>query len=387
MLSLKDAVTLFFTSPVVALLLDWVLLGHAPGCRGAAATLLTLLGATCVTQPPFIFKRLPFLPRGGGSGTHDGGAAGTLAAAAAADVPFFVALRQSMRSSAQPPQLLTQAGAAVAGAMGGPALGAMLALAAAVANASGFVAAVMLRGHQHPAVLTWWYNGVLAVVTGVPLAAAVPLPAVLPTPRAAALLCGVGATQLVAQLCLNRGFQLESAGRGAAINVLQVLFSFILDVTVLHTRPSVLSVLGSALVAAGVLSVALGGGSGTATPTAKRRRGDGCSCLPGDGRGPPSGTPDGSHPADEGSDGDCCSEADAALAPGVGLSLMSASASASSDGGLHTRAGEALLVKPLSLGAPARDHEAVVRSAVLVETVLAEASEVQERRVPSPRPQ
>lgn len=117
-------------------------------------------------QPPFIFKRLPFLPRGGGSGTHDGGAAGTLAAAAAADVPFFVALRQSMRSSAQPPQLLTQAGAAVAGAMGGPALGAMLALAAAVANASGFVAAVMLRGHQHPAVLTWWYNGVLAVVSG-----------------------------------------------------------------------------------------------------------------------------------------------------------------------------------------------------------------------------
>lgn len=60
-------------------------------------------------------------------------------------------------------------------------------------------------------------------MTGVPLAAAVPLPAVLPTPRAAALLCGVGATQLVAQLCLNRGFQLESAGRGAAINVLQVM--------------------------------------------------------------------------------------------------------------------------------------------------------------------
>ncbi len=35
---------------VVAILLDWVVLGHAPGYRGAAATLLTLLGATCVTQ-------------------------------------------------------------------------------------------------------------------------------------------------------------------------------------------------------------------------------------------------------------------------------------------------------------------------------------------------
>ncbi|KAG2430121.1 hypothetical protein HXX76_010220 [Chlamydomonas incerta] len=263
MLSLKDAVTLFFTSPVVALLLDWLLLGHAPGCRGAAATVLTLLGATCVTQPPFIFKHLPFFPMGGGgsSDRHGGVAAGALAAAATADLPFFVALRQAGRSQAQ---LLAQAMPAVPAGLGGPALGAIMALAAAVANASGFVAAGLLRGHQHPAVLTWWYNGVLALVTGAPLAAAVPLPIVWPSHRAAALLCGVGATQLVAQLCLNRGFQLESAGRGAAINVLQVLFSFILDVAVLHTRPSLLSVLGSALVAAGVLSVALAGKGGAA---------------------------------------------------------------------------------------------------------------------------
>lgn len=55
------------------------------------------------------------------------------------------------------------------------------------------------------------------------LAAGRPSPASLaPSRRQLLLLAAVGITQLAAQLCLNRGFQLESAGRGAAINVLQV---------------------------------------------------------------------------------------------------------------------------------------------------------------------
>ncbi|GIL58510.1 hypothetical protein Vafri_13460 [Volvox africanus] len=94
-------------------------------------------------------------------------------------------------------------------------------------------------------------------MTASPLVFRWPQAPILPSRREFPLLLAVGSTQLVAQLCLNRGFQLESAGRGAAINVLQVLFSFILDVAVLGDKPSLFSVGGSSLVAAGVLFVAL----------------------------------------------------------------------------------------------------------------------------------
>ncbi|EFJ52587.1 hypothetical protein VOLCADRAFT_103076 [Volvox carteri f. nagariensis] len=218
-----------FGRQVIALLLDWLLMGRSPGRGGAAATTLTLAGALLVTQPPFLFgdhtKPQP----------HHGAAA---AVAASGD---------------------GNVGGGSDGTDGGlSSVGVALALLAAAANASGFLTINLLRGQQHPLVLTWWYNLVLAVVTAAPLALRWPrAPVPPPGRREALLLVAVGTTQLAAQLCLNRGFQLEPPGRGAAINVLQVLFSFILDVAVLGNKPSLLSVGGSSLVAAGVLFVAM----------------------------------------------------------------------------------------------------------------------------------
>lgn len=59
-------------------------------------------------------------------------------------------------------------------------------------------------------------------MAAVPLALGYPAPAVAPSARSGCLLGAVGATQFLGQLLLNRGFQLESATRGSAINVLQV---------------------------------------------------------------------------------------------------------------------------------------------------------------------
>ncbi|GLI61169.1 hypothetical protein VaNZ11_003457, partial [Volvox africanus] len=221
LLSLKDAVTLFFTSPIIALLLDWLLLGRPPGYGGAAATAFTLAGALMVTQPSFLL---------GDHGRSHRGAEGTDS---------------------------TSGQSGDGNENGLSSLGVALALVAAAANASGFLTISLLRGLQHPLVLTWWYNLVLAVMTASPLVLQWPQAPIMPSRREVPLLLAVGSTQLAAQLCLNRGFQLESAGRGAAINVLQVLFSFILDVAVLGDKPSLLSVGGSSLVATGVLFVAL----------------------------------------------------------------------------------------------------------------------------------
>ncbi|KAG2430123.1 hypothetical protein HXX76_010222 [Chlamydomonas incerta] len=276
LLSLKDSVTLFYTSPVIAALLDWLVLGRSPGFGGATATCLVLLGATCVTQPPFIFKHLPFAPSTAGAPAPAGAALAlalpyTAAALPAPDVFFS---NFSLAGPVQATLLHLADGPSAASDAPAPApppslntIGIAFALSAAVFNAIGFMAVGLLKGQQPPLVLTWWHNLVIGTLTAVPLAFSVPFPAVAPSSGAWLLVSGIAALQLVAQFMMNRGFQLESAGRGAAINVLQVLFSFILDVAILHNRPSLLSVLGSALVAAGVLFMALRGPAGRANST------------------------------------------------------------------------------------------------------------------------
>ncbi|KAG2484326.1 hypothetical protein HYH03_016868 [Edaphochlamys debaryana] len=233
-LALPDAVSLFFMSPVIATFLEWVVIGNAPGWGGAAATTLTLGGAVLVTQPPFLF------------GHHGESVNHPPPSALVLGLPLLAPHRHAWLSAPAP------------GAEGSAALlGSILAVAAAACNASGFLCVCLLQGRQPPLVLTWWYNLVLAVATGIPLILGFPAGPVAPTPHAALLVGAVAATQFCAQLCLNRGFQLEPPGRGAAINVLQVVFSFAFDIILLGDMPSLLSIGGAGLVASGVLCVAL----------------------------------------------------------------------------------------------------------------------------------
>ncbi|KAG2447072.1 hypothetical protein HYH02_007822 [Chlamydomonas schloesseri] len=205
LLPLQDAVTLFFCSPVLAALLELAVTGESHGWAGAAATTCTVCGVVLVSQPECLFRR-------GGHSMED---------------------------------------------RGNSAAGVILATTAAAANAAAFVVVRLLKRSQNTVVLTWWYHMVVVTVAAVPLALGYPAPPVLPSGRTGLLLGGVGATQFCGQLLLNRGFQLESATRGSAINVLQVLFSFMWDLLVLGDKPGLLSAAGGGLVAAGVLFVAL----------------------------------------------------------------------------------------------------------------------------------
>ncbi|KAG2444339.1 hypothetical protein HXX76_001095 [Chlamydomonas incerta] len=205
LLPLQDAVTLFFCSPVLAALLELAVTGESHGWAGAAATTCTVCGVVLVSQPECLFRR-------GGHSMEDRGSS---------------------------------------------AAGVILATTAAAANAAAFVVVRLLKRSQNTVVLTWWYHGVVVTVAAVPLALGYPAPAVAPSARSGCLLGAVGATQFAGQLLLNRGFQLESATRGSAINVLQVLFSFLWDLAILGDKPGLVSATGSGLVAAGVLFVAL----------------------------------------------------------------------------------------------------------------------------------
>ncbi|GLC38182.1 hypothetical protein PLESTM_000695700 [Pleodorina starrii] len=240
LLPLQDAVTLFFCSPVVAILLELLVTGESPGWAAAAATACTVAGVVLVAQPPCVFSH--HSSHHSIHSLHSG--AGAFAAAGAGAGHGGGGFR----------------GAAPLGSGAGSSAGGVaLATAAAIANAAAFVVVRLIRQSQSTVVLTFWYHGVVVAVSAIPLALGYPAPPVLPTRRGCLLLGVVGVTQLVGQLLLNRGFQLESATRGSAINVLQVLFSFVWDVAVLGDKPGVVSVAGSSLVAAGVLCVTLTG--------------------------------------------------------------------------------------------------------------------------------
>ncbi|GIL81496.1 hypothetical protein Vretimale_1003 [Volvox reticuliferus] len=220
----NDAVTLFFCNPVMAALLEFVVTGESQGWACATATACTVAGVVLVAQPPCIFIH------------HHGGSAD----------PHSQGQSQKYVQGAISVSHTSAAGVA-------------LAALAAFSNASAFVVIRMIKQSQSTLVLTWWYHGVVVMVSFVPLSLSYPAPPVLPSLRGCVLLLVVGVTQFLGQLLLNRGFRLESATRGSAINVLQVLFSLIWDAAVLGDRPGIVSIAGSSLVVAGVLFMALTG--------------------------------------------------------------------------------------------------------------------------------
>ncbi len=89
-------------------------------------------------------------------------------------------------------------------------------------NAISFVCVQALAGRTSPIALTWWYHTSVTVGTAIPLALGYPSPPKWPTLLQQGMLVFIVVCQLCGQICLNRGFSLVSATRGAAINVLQV---------------------------------------------------------------------------------------------------------------------------------------------------------------------
>lgn len=169
-LPLKDAVTLFFCSPVFASFFEWALLGESHGWAGLLGGAATITGVVLVSQPDSVFKHGLHFASGTGGGLR---------------------LR-----------------------------GMLLATAAAAANGSAFLIVRLLKQCQPVAVLTLIYHGTVAAVSFVLLLASGG--PVRPSRGDTILLVAISGTQFVGQLLLNRGFQLVSATRGSAINVLQV---------------------------------------------------------------------------------------------------------------------------------------------------------------------
>eukprot|EP00201_Polytomella_parva_P008642 CAMPEP_0175069310 /NCGR_PEP_ID=MMETSP0052_2-20121109/18128_1 /TAXON_ID=51329 ORGANISM="Polytomella parva, Strain SAG 63-3" /NCGR_SAMPLE_ID=MMETSP0052_2 /ASSEMBLY_ACC=CAM_ASM_000194 /LENGTH=523 /DNA_ID=CAMNT_0016336379 /DNA_START=146 /DNA_END=1717 /DNA_ORIENTATION=- len=252
-LPLEDAVALFFCSPVFAAVLEWIVFRtQVPNVYSLAGCTATVLGVFLLSQPELfeamvsklasIFIASPFSLLNSAPST-------TITAAAAAATTLT--------------KLRTFLGAA-ASASASP-FWMLIAALAAITNASSFLVVRQIGNRQSALVLTLCYHGTVVVVAGVALYFGFPSGGyyIPPTFVQARHLAIVALTQFFGQLLLNRGFQLESATRGSAINVLQMLFSYVWDITILKESIVLPSVLGGISVTAGVLLVAASGGSGS----------------------------------------------------------------------------------------------------------------------------
>eukprot|EP00198_Chlamydomonas_reinhardtii_P012539 XP_001701876.1 predicted protein [Chlamydomonas reinhardtii] len=238
MLPLQDAVTLFFCSPVIAAVLELVVTRKWSGWASVAASLCTVAGVVLVAQSSVGSRHMTHsvehvVPAGGTAGSSvadeaGGGDGGTMAGDAAA-----AAAAESLSV-----------------------MGVVLATAAATCSAAAFVIVRQISCAQTALGLTWWYHGLVVMVAALAVGLRYPSPAVLPSTSGTCMLLTVGVLQFLGQLLLNRGFQLISATRGAAVNVLQVPFSFMWGVVILGNRPALVSLAGALLIVVGVLVVA-----------------------------------------------------------------------------------------------------------------------------------
>eukprot|EP00798_Chlamydomonas_sp_ICE-L_P020423 gene20423-27208_t len=96
----------------------------------------------------------------------------------------------------------------------------------------------------------------MCLCTAGPMLAGYPRPFVMPNQRDCMYMLAITCAQCLGQLLLNRGFSLISASRGASINVMQVLFSYLWELTLLGGKLDLIGAIGAASVMLGVIVVA-----------------------------------------------------------------------------------------------------------------------------------
>ncbi|KAG2446818.1 hypothetical protein HYH02_008378 [Chlamydomonas schloesseri] len=271
LLPLQDAVTLFFCSPVIAAVLELAVTRRWSGWASVAASLCTVGGVVLVAQssvgggghvPHSVEHVVPTGGAGAAGGASSSSSSVGGGGGAAVDVVGDLA------SSGGNSTAVASEAAAAAASESLSAVGVLLATAAATCSAAAFVIVRQISCAQTALGLTWWYHSLVVLVAALAVGLRYPSPAVLPATTGTCMLLTVGVLQFLGQLLLNRGFQLISATRGAAVNVLQVPFSFMWGVVILGNRPALVSLAGALLIVAGVLVVAFQGNKNAASAKA-----------------------------------------------------------------------------------------------------------------------
>jgi drug/metabolite transporter (DMT)-like permease len=138
-----------------------------------------------------------------------------------------------------------------------------VALLAVVVSSCAYTMVRSLKGKEDPLVVVFYFP-----LVATPLAV---VPAVMvwrwPLWWEWLILIGIGVFTQLAQLCMTRGLHLESAARAMSMNYLQIVFAFGWGILLLHERPDLWALAGTALILSSALVVARRGAA-LATPAA-----------------------------------------------------------------------------------------------------------------------
>ncbi|KAL3149393.1 hypothetical protein ABBQ32_002191 [Trebouxia sp. C0010 RCD-2024] len=199
-LMLGEAMTLYFVYPAITVIMAWLVYGEVATWVSVAGCAVSLLGVAFIAQPPFIF---------GGSVQYD--------------MSHW--------------------------------LGVACAFGAAFSAAAAFIAVRGIKKDEASVTLALWFHFIAVFASILPLAFGYPRSPVLPALKDWVPLLAISATSCINQICLNRGFQLEVAAKASAMNYTMVLWAHVWGVAFLGERESWPGLFGSALLAAGVVSV------------------------------------------------------------------------------------------------------------------------------------
>jgi drug/metabolite transporter (DMT)-like permease len=129
----------------------------------------------------------------------------------------------------------------------------LIALAAVVMSAAAYTTIRSLKGREHPLVIVFYFP-LIATPLSIP-------PALLvwrwPLWWEWLILLGIGVTTQLAQVLMTRGLMCEPAGRALSMNYLQIVFAFGWGILLLHERPDLWALGGTALIVASALGVLL----------------------------------------------------------------------------------------------------------------------------------
>lgn len=203
-LPLGDAMTIMFCNPAICSVLAWVLLGEAFGLLTVLGCLASMAGVALVARPPFLFGEAL---AAGGEWTRD------------------------------------------------RTVGMVFAVAGAFVSSGALLAIRVIGKREPPIVVAMWFHTTALASNAIPLACAYPRAAVLPGPLESVFLLAIGLCSFTAQLLLNRGFQIQLAVKAAAVNYTQVIYAHIFGAAFFQESITLLGILGSMLIAVGVLTV------------------------------------------------------------------------------------------------------------------------------------
>lgn len=215
-LPLGDAVSIMFLNPAITAVMAWILLREALGWQGACGVCSSLLGMLLVVQPPFLYSR--------GDGAMDE------SQAAGSPASSWNAQR---------------------------AVGTVFGIGSAFLAAGAYLAIRLIGKKETPLTVAVWFHTSAVTHSALLLAVGWPRPAVWPRLIDWACLLGIAMSSFTANILLNRGFQLDKAAVASAVNYTQVIYSHFIGDIIFREQTNAIGVAGAALIAVGVVAVAV----------------------------------------------------------------------------------------------------------------------------------